>query len=641
MLKIGSLCIGLLIGTISFSACVNEEKPSGAFLEMSSNWYTIQNELLPAVSATEEIAEKMVELIKSRYYEDEKYAYFMSDELTYDFYRTLGIARSLSLCGISDNRESMFLQNIKDNLAAVDISGVSLSDVYYFLELCRITETPLSDGVKNGIRKIMLSSIRSDNGLLFFSNESEPIVTSMLYTCRFADYEEELELKDLQWKLTAEAAAEDETFIPYSPQAQVTFYNAGGGYLYAISCFGEVSQEVLDENAEWMQSWDKYYAQIPLTSYFAMLDYSEYLQVKELFGDIGSEREKLENAFREVDPSFFDEIDDLNLISDLLRYISIENNSIIKDKLREKCAAMMEESAFVIGVPSARNTYVAYRLIDLAEEHGMTYAHDKISLYFTEQWLPAAARSEDLSVGAENMTDVLALLRLIDAVADTGRDSTAELSTLLPLEKLESLFPQAMNSASASYFMTISDLCDIETLGFLQTVVPVDTALMRGRFDQMRESGALTLSELAAAYRITKAVRTVAPKDDPTLIDFYRKQIEGRGYRAEQSEILSRDEALSACADIFARMRAGELPVTGDELLMWNTLAFAMNSDEDYEEIGTEEEGRFDAEMERLESEWRELASVLQCEGGLFAATPGGAPSLFYSYAAYFSSLSA
>lgn len=293
------------------------------------------------------------------------------------------------------------------------------------------------------------------------------------------------------------------------------------------------------------------------------------------------------------------------------------------------------------GVPSARNTYVAYRLIDLAEERGMTYAHDKISLYFTEQWLPAAARSEDLSVGTENMTDVLALLRLIDAVADTGRDSTAELSALLPLEKLESLFPQAMNSASASYFMTISDLCDIETLGFLQTVVPVDTALMRGRFDQMRESGALTLSELAAAYRITKAVRTVAPKDDPTLIDFYRKQIEGRGYRAEQSEILSRDEALSACADIFARMRAGELPVTGDELLMWNTLAFAMNSDEDYEEIGTEEEGRFDAEMERLESEWRELASVLQCEGGLFAATPGGAPSLFYSYAAYFSSLSA
>lgn len=551
--------------------------------------------------------------INDRYfYEDDNYAYYMESGFAYNWYDAYAVGSLAAALGESGAVAALKPQ-IEYAYESYDAAEASLTDVYSYLYACNAVQlTPPADTLA-ALKERLRAQTREDAGIPYSASAAEPLTFSLLMTCRLQEFADWLGLEDLQWAEKVETLAENAEFIPYGQAAQTTFYNAGGYYVYALDVFGLWSEEWQAKTADWFRGWQEYYESMALSSASDIIQYADYADILQLYGDTAAARQKLQSAFLSVSAEEWQNVGAGNLVAGPLQYVdtAAAGNAETLSGLRAYANEQAEAFTSKSGTPSLKNTYGGLLNSYSAQNRIPSEIANKAVRFLLDIVFPAANQSDDPAEAAELIANGCATLAVINSRAEANFYVYTVSS-----QTLERIFDSLDDLPDEEYLPTVNHLFDVYAYASTDHILPYSSERIEKRVREMADSGTLTLQDACLAMRCSR--RVVSDQDTfiPTLED--------AGYDLKQQKLLTAEEAFAvydACFDETGKPRE-EMTIDVELMnalssLCWSVLTDPANTSQS---TPTADERKANVISANLSY----LYDRLDTGGGLLAESAGG-----------------
>lgn len=579
------------------------------FYSLQSDYVTLGSKF-PAIP--DDVQAEAAKINDRYFYEDDNYAYYMESGFAYNWYDAYAVGSLAAALGESGAVAALKPQ-IEYAYESYDAAEASLTDVYSYLYACNAVQlTPPADTLA-ALKERLRAQTREDAGIPYSASATEPLTFSLLMTCRLQEFADWLDVKDLQWAKKVETLAENAKFIPYSQAAQTTFYNAGGYYVYALDVFGLWSEEWQAKTADWFGGWQEYYDGMALSSASDIIQYADYADILQLYGDTAAARQKLQSAFLSVPAEEWQNVGAGNLVAGPLQYVDTaaaadaETLSGLRAYANEQAEAFTSKS----GTPSLKNTYGGLLNSYSAQNRIPTEIANKAANFVQWGVFSTANQSDDPAEAAELIANGLAILAVINTRAEANFYVCP-----FPAETLERILDSLDDLPDEEYLPTVNHLFDIYTFNTTHSLLPYSSKKIEKRVREMADSGTLTLQDACLAMRCSR--RVVSDQDTfiPTLED--------SGYDLKQQKLLTAEEAFAvydACFDETGKPR-GEMTIDVGLMnalssLCWSVLTDPANTSQS---TPTADERKANVISANLSY----LYDRLNTGGGLLAESAGG-----------------
>ena len=538
------------------------------FYSLQSDYVTLGSKF-PAIP--DDVQAEAAKINDRYFYEDDNYAYYMESGFAYNWYDAYAVGSLAAALGESGAVAALKPQ-IEYAYESYDAAEASLTDVYSYLYACNAVQlTPPADTLAA------------------------------------------LNLEDLQWAEKVETLAENAEFIPYDQAAQTTFYNAGGYYVYALDVFGLWSEEWQTKTADWFGGWQEYYEGMALSSANDVIQYADYIDILQLYGDTAAARQKLQSAFLSVSAEEWQNVGAGNLVAGPLQYVdtAAAGNAETLSGLRAYANEQAEAFTSKSGTPSLKNTYGGLLNSYSAQNRIPTEIANKAANFVQWGVFSAANQSDDPAEAAELIANGLAILAVINTRAEANFYVWP-----FPAETLERILDSLDDLPDEEYLPTVNHLFDIYTFNTTHSLLPYSSKKIEKRVREMADSGTLTLQDACLAMRCSR--RVVSDQDTfiPTLED--------AGYDLKQQKLLTAEEAFAvydACFDETGKPRE-EMTIDVELMnalssLCWSVLTDPANTSQS---TPTADERKANVISTNLSY----LYDRLDTGGGLLAESAGG-----------------
>lgn len=210
-------------------------------------------------------------------------------------------------------------------------------------------------------------------GLFFLFNEDDGIHIELVATINAVRaFDDNLDENRFHVVDGAKTALSDYSF---STDSSNTMYNSGGDMLCLLGELG--LQTMVDESkvAEWISYWECAFDKIEIKTLSDALAFSSFAEVEQCFNpEFG--REKIYRYYCGLDRKQLSEMDDVLMLSDVLKKGKTLDDQSVNEALREKLAGLMNKLAS--SEIDVRSTAFG---VMLAEKVGFDYDKDSVRKY--------------------------------------------------------------------------------------------------------------------------------------------------------------------------------------------------------------------------------------------------------------------
>lgn len=238
--------------------------------------------------------------------------------ITIDFYKANALVKTAKLIPGYD------IDSLKQNfsfLSSTNIENLDFLNLTYFIELC------LNLGIEFDHPKLFSALSKyydKETNLFFIDNKNnvlnDKIIATSIIKRILGDH--------LSHELFKPEEGIRKAYTSYDFQSKndVTFYNSGGDILYCMFVFGmdgEINTEKLNS---WFMFWKNYYESKPVDSLMSALQYSEFLNVSQIF-DPDYSSVKLQNYYSSLTTEDIENMDDIYMLYNIMKNVKLLNNT--------------------------------------------------------------------------------------------------------------------------------------------------------------------------------------------------------------------------------------------------------------------------------------------------------------------------
>ena len=539
LIKTACIVLSVIFGLLSFSACAGGDLPPavifdgllrGSFISGTGGGRSYEEE------ERQKLSEEARNIALQYYYEDDRYAGFLDENYSDNLY---GAYSALQLARKAGNEEAVaavLKEKLAGSFVALNLERLSLLDSYYYADLCEAFGYDLDETHLAVLKEKLNHSRREDFDILYLDSPQEFVGTSLLITAMFHELAPVFGSENLPADHEIERCASSAAFEKYVPQSELLFYSAGGYFIYALNEYGLFDEERKANTAEWFQSWQDYFESMELNSVSAILDYSEYVKIKSLYdGDLSDETVKITMAVKEIPLSEWAEIEDGNLISEALHFVSLSQDDDLTAQLRSYALGYAEQYVLKSGVFSEQNTLAGIYLLSDSKQIDF----EKIEAFVTERYIPGNIYNENAVSAVESMlwaAEITYALSAEDFVYNKRKDLSKKFHEMYRL-KMESL----EGTEKLQYLRLLNALADLYVKVFMPEegpCFPVDMRKARDFVSGKIEADTLTLEEAFLAERVSVRIENFDGKEE----EMWGNVANLYGYNLAQNKIISVSE---------------------------------------------------------------------------------------------------
>ncbi len=314
-------------------------------------------------------------LLKACYYEDsEECGFVFSDNNSVNLYTAVNLLKMGKLF----NDESIIneLRQRLSFLSTISVEKLGVLNLIYYVKIC---DTLGFSYQKDEVKKALLQYYDSNAGMFFVFGEDDAY--GIKYTVSKMCVEDCGDLiSDIKADMQLYARQALETF-PFSTDASMTLYNAGGSILTYCAALGVDCSSKKTELIDWIQYWDQFYASCDTSEINGALQYSDFLEVKDLF-QTSFPDEKLNGFYQSATAKDIKNVEDIQMLYNVLKHTNPLNDTERNQWIENKIQDTMSEGMFNKSI-SPRIT--AYALA-LASWTGFSFNHEKANAYIEKQY---------------------------------------------------------------------------------------------------------------------------------------------------------------------------------------------------------------------------------------------------------------
>ena len=340
------------------------------------------------------------------------------------------------------------------------------------------------------------------------------------------------------------------------------------------------------------------------------------MKIKSLYdGDLSDETVKITMAVKEIPLSEWAEIEDGNLISEALHFVSLSQDDELTAQLRSYALGYAEQYVLKSGVFSEQNTLAGIYLLSDSEQIDF----EKIEAFVTEQYIPGNIYKENAVSAVESMlwsAEISYALSAEDFVYNKRKDLSKKFQETYRL-KMESL----EGTEKLQYLRLLNDLADLYVKVFMPEAgpcFPVDMRKARDFVSDKIEADTLTLEEAFLAERVSVRIENFDGKEEEAwgnVANLY-------GYDLAQNKIISVSEVFKVYDESIGEdglPPEGVIPTLREYMLIADFIDGVR-----YHDTESLQDETSALKTEEMEKRLQTYADVLKSDTGLFALYKGG-----------------